>query len=125
MTALRGSASAAGKNSLLAGNALPRRINSGFLDEARRGTLSGVDAVVNEDTQAHRDLLGRNVKRYRRHAGLSQQQLGLRLDRDRRIVSDWENGRHAPSPTSLRRLAHVLDVPYGAFFDPHTEGELL
>ena len=55
-------------------------------------------------------LLGRNVRRFRRLRGLSQEQLGHEADMKRSYVSDLERGTRNPSVRAVGRLAVALGV---------------
>lgn len=55
-------------------------------------------------------LLGENVRRYRKLAGMSQEELSLRADMKRSYVSDLERGTRNPSVRALGRLAEALKV---------------
>ena len=55
-------------------------------------------------------LLGENVRRYRKLADMSQEELSLRADMKRSYVSDLERGMRNPSVRALGRLAEALDV---------------
>jgi transcriptional regulator with XRE-family HTH domain len=55
-------------------------------------------------------LLGENVRRYRKQAGMSQEELSLQTDMKRSYVSDLERGTRNPSVRALGRLAEALNV---------------
>lgn len=55
-------------------------------------------------------LLGRNVRRYRKLKGMTQEQLALEAGMDRSYVSDLERGERNPSVRALGRLAAALSV---------------
>lgn len=58
-------------------------------------------------------LLGANVRRYRKLRGMSQEQLALDAGMERSYVSDLERGTRNPSVRALGRLADALSVePY-------------
>lgn len=59
------------------------------------------------------ELLGANVRRYRKLAGMSQEELSLESGLKRSYVSDLERGTRNPSVRALGRLAEALKV------DPH------
>jgi transcriptional regulator with XRE-family HTH domain len=56
-------------------------------------------------------LLGENVRRYRKLKGMTQEQLALEADMERSYVSDLERGQRNPSVRALGRLAEALRVP--------------
>jgi len=56
------------------------------------------------------ELLGENVRRYRKLAGMSQEELSLQAEMKRSYVSDLERGTRNPSVRALGRLAEALKV---------------
>ena len=60
--------------------------------------------------------LGRNLRRVRTAAGLTQTALAKRSGMDRSYVSDLEAGQRNPTALTLKRLAKVLGVTPTAFF---------
>lgn len=59
-------------------------------------------------------LLGVNVRKLRRAAGMTQEQLAAEALMERSYVSDLERGTRNPSVVALGRLAEALGV------EPHT-----
>jgi transcriptional regulator with XRE-family HTH domain len=55
-------------------------------------------------------LLGRNVRHYRKLRGFTQEHLALEVEMERSYVSDLERGTRNPSVRALGRLAQALDV---------------
>ena len=55
-------------------------------------------------------LVGRNVRRLRRAAGLTQEELAGRAEIDRTYLSDIERGLRNPTVALLHDLATVLGV---------------
>ncbi len=55
-------------------------------------------------------LLGVNVRRYRKLLGMTQEQLAVAAGMERSYVSDLERGRRNPSVLALGRLAHALQI---------------
>ncbi|NIJ24632.1 transcriptional regulator with XRE-family HTH domain [Sphingomonas japonica] len=55
-------------------------------------------------------LLGANVRHYRKLKGLSQERLALDAGMERSYVSDLERGTRNPSVRALGRLAEALGV---------------
>lgn len=55
-------------------------------------------------------LLGANVRRYRKLAGMSQEELSLESGMKRSYVSDLERGTRNPSVRALGRLADALGI---------------
>lgn len=58
-------------------------------------------------------ILGRNVRRMREEAGLSQEQLAFDAGMKRSYLSDLERGVRNPSVRALERLAQALNVQPG------------
>lgn len=57
------------------------------------------------------DAFGRVLRRLRKEAGLSQEQLGLEADLRRTYVSILELGQQQPSLSTLLKLARALNCP--------------
>ena len=55
-------------------------------------------------------LLGANVRRYRKLKGMTQEQLALEVGMERSYISDLERGTRNPSVRALGRLAEALSV---------------
>jgi len=55
-------------------------------------------------------LLGANVRKFRKLKGLSQEQLAHEAGMERSYVSDLERGTRNPSVRALGRLADALDI---------------
>lgn len=53
---------------------------------------------------------GANLVRYRKRAGLSQEQLGLRADLHRTEIGLLERGARVPRIDTLLKLATALDI---------------
>ena len=64
-----------------------------------------------------RRMVGRNVRRLRSVAGLSQAALADRLGVDRAYVSGLELGRRNPTIVTLWHVAQALGVKLRMFFD--------
>jgi transcriptional regulator with XRE-family HTH domain len=62
-------------------------------------------------------MVGRNVKRLRIAAGLSQAALAERMGVDRAYVSGLELGQRNPTVVTLWHIAKALGVKLRAFFD--------
>jgi transcriptional regulator with XRE-family HTH domain len=63
-----------------------------------------------------RKLVGRNVKRLRVAAGLSQAELAERMGVDRAYISGLELGQRNPTVVTLWHLGQALGVKLVAFF---------
>jgi transcriptional regulator with XRE-family HTH domain len=55
-------------------------------------------------------LLGKNVRHYRKLRGMTQEQLALEVEMERSYVSDLERGVRNPSVKALGRLAEALGI---------------
>ena len=55
-------------------------------------------------------LLGENVRHYRKLKGMTQEQLAVEAGMERSYVSDLERGTRNPSVVALGRLADALKV---------------
>ena len=55
-----------------------------------------------------RKIVGRNVRRLREEAGLSQEKLALEAELDRTYVSGVERGVRNPTVTVVARIAKAL-----------------
>ena len=64
-----------------------------------------------------RRMVGRNVKRLRFAAGLSQAELAERMGVDRAYVSGLELGQRNPTIVTLWHIAKALGVKLKPFFD--------
>ena len=62
-------------------------------------------------------LVGRNVKRLRIAAGLTQAALAERMGVDRAYVSGLELGQRNPTIVTLWHIAKALEVTLKMFFD--------
>lgn len=56
------------------------------------------------------DNFAGRLKMLRREAGLTQEELGNRLDVGRSAVANWERGTRNPSPMVMRSLAVMFGV---------------
>lgn len=64
-----------------------------------------------------RRMVGRNVRRLRIAAGLSQAELAERMGVDRAYVSGLELGQRNPTILTLWHIAEALKVQIRLFFD--------
>ena len=63
-----------------------------------------------------------NIRRLRRAAGLSQEELAGRLGVSRQSVSLWEQGVTNPTVENIYAMAEVLGVSFNELMAPHEEG---
>ncbi len=62
-------------------------------------------------------IIGRNVRRLRLAAGLTQAELSMRMGLDRAYVSGLERGERNPTVITLWHLSKALDVKMRSLFD--------
>jgi repressor LexA len=55
--------------------------------------------------------IGRRIRHYRQRLNLTQTELARRANVNQGFLSEIERGRRKPSPSSLKAIAVVLDVP--------------
>lgn len=63
------------------------------------------------------ELLGDRIRFARERVGISQDELAVRLGRDQRTISQYENGKRKVLITDLPVLARILRVPVSFFFE--------
>lgn len=56
------------------------------------------------------DNFGNRIKTLRRERGLTQEELGYRMEVGRSAVANWERGTRCPSPITMRKLAVFFNV---------------
>ena len=61
-------------------------------------------------------MLQNNLRSLRKKSGLSQEELGIRLNIARQTISKWENGVSVPDAETLVKLAEILDVSVNELF---------
>ena len=61
--------------------------------------------------------LGENILRLRKKQGLSQEQLGEKIDVTRQTISNWELGETSPNPEQLKLLSKLLMVSVDELLD--------
>jgi transcriptional regulator with XRE-family HTH domain len=62
-------------------------------------------------------LLGENVRHYRKLKGMTQEQLAAEAGMERSYVSDLERGTRNPSVLALGRLAGALNIEPGKLLE--------
>jgi transcriptional regulator with XRE-family HTH domain len=71
-------------------------------------------------TQAEHDVaqreLGLRVRALRRSASMTTREVAAKAGVSASLVNQVETGKTSPSFSTLRRIAHALDVPLGEFF---------
>ena len=88
-------------------------IDAGDGDSARCGEM-----YAEAPHQARKRLVGRNIRRYRRAAGLSQVRFAALLDVGQQVISRWEAGAREPNAANMARIADALGVPWQRFYEP-------
>ena len=78
--------------------------------------LAGDSRRISTSRSATLPELGRNLRRLRTAAGLTQTALAKRVGTDRSYVSGLEAGQRNPTALTLQRLAKVLGVTPTVFF---------
>jgi DNA-binding XRE family transcriptional regulator len=78
--------------------------------------LAGDSRRISTSRSATLPELGRNLRRVRTAAGLTQTALAKRVGTDRSYVSGLEAGQRNPTALTLQRLAKVLGVTPTVFF---------
>ena len=61
--------------------------------------------------------LGQNILEFRKKSGLSQEQLGEKVNVTRQTISNWELEETAPNPEQLKALSHALNVSVDDLID--------
>ena len=67
-----------------------------------------------------RQMVGRNIRRLRIAAGLSQAALAERMNVDRAYISGLELGQRNPTILTLWHISKALKVELRSFFDKPT-----
>ncbi|VVT24620.1 helix-turn-helix transcriptional regulator [Rhizobium sp. EC-SD404] len=68
-----------------------------------------------------RDILARNLRKYRQAVGLSQEELAHRAEIDRTYISSIERCQYAASIDVIERLARELGVKPAALLNDEDE----
>ena len=69
--------------------------------------------------------LGRNILELRKKNGLSQEQLGEKVNVTRQTISNWELEETAPNPEQLKLLSKALDVSVDDLIDNDLQNVVL
>ncbi|MCM1052946.1 MAG: helix-turn-helix domain-containing protein [Ruminococcus sp.] len=70
-------------------------------------------------------MLGENILNLRKKAGLSQEQLGEKINVTRKTISNWELNETSPNPEQLKLLSKVLKVSIDELLDNEIEEVLM
>lgn len=69
-----------------------------------------------------REILGHNLRRYRKMSKLTQEEVAQRLGVSLQTVSRWERGAKVPTVEHLEALADLYGVDVADFFIPPMKG---
>ncbi len=69
--------------------------------------------------------LGQNILEYRKKSGLSQEQLGEKVNVTRQTISNWELDETSPNPEQLKLLSKALNVSVDELIDNDLENVIL
>ena len=69
--------------------------------------------------------LGENILKFRKKSGLSQEQLGEKVNVTRQTISNWELGETQPNPEQLKLLSKTLNVSVDELIDNDLENVIL
>ena len=61
--------------------------------------------------------LGDKILQLRKKSGLSQEQLGEKVDVTRQTISNWELGETAPNPEQLKKMSKAFNVSIDEILD--------
>ena len=61
--------------------------------------------------------LGDKILQLRKKNGLSQEQLGEKVDVTRQTISNWELGETTPNPEQLKKMSKAFDVSIDEILD--------
>lgn len=64
--------------------------------------------------------IGKNIKRIREAAGMTQEKLGDILGSKQKLISAYENNRMKPSSKMLAKISAALNVPIDTLFENGT-----
>lgn len=62
------------------------------------------------------ELFGKNLRLLRKSRGLSQEQLGQRLNLSRNQINNYENAMFEPSMDTILQISSFFNVPLDALF---------
>ena len=70
-------------------------------------------------------MLGENILKLRKSKGLSQEQLGEKIDVTRQTISNWELGETSPNPDQLKLLSKALNISIDELLENDVNGLLM
>lgn len=56
-------------------------------------------------------MVGKNIAKLRKEAGMTQEELAMKLNVTRQAISSWERERTEPDLETVQRAAEVFEVP--------------
>lgn len=69
-------------------------------------------------------MIDMNIKHFRKHMGLTQEQLAEQLSVTRQTLAKWENGEASPSIDDCIKMAEIFDVTVNDLAADMTDEEL-
>ena len=69
--------------------------------------------------------LGQNILNYRKKTGLSQEELGEKVNVTRQTISNWELDETSPNPQQLKALSKALNVSVDDLIDNDLQNVIL
>ena len=69
--------------------------------------------------------LGDKILQLRKKSGLSQEQLGEKVDVTRQTISNWELGETAPNPEQLKKMSKAFNVSIDEILDNDSKDFLM
>lgn len=70
-------------------------------------------------------MIGEHILKLRKMQGLSQEQLGERVNVTRQTISNWELGETTPNIEQLKLLSKELNISIDELLDNDVEGVLM
>lgn len=78
--------------------------------------MDGMEEISQDEQETIPQMFGRNVKKYRKQAGLTQEQLSERLGVSQKHLSIVETGTQFASASLIARISEELQVSPGDLF---------
>lgn len=67
------------------------------------------------------EVFAQNLKKLRKSRGLTQEQLGLKLNLSRNQINNYENAMFEPSMETLLQISSFFSVPLDALFNGYDQ----
>ena len=71
-----------------------------------------------------REIIPNNIIKLRKAQGLTQLDLGKRVNYSDKAVSRWEKGEVLPDVETLQSISEVFNVPVSYLFEEHDESKV-